>query len=181
MSNLTFTDDALTLAVVDAARMKITQVHLEDKTEDTVELKSVVDELLAYINQKIESGEENHFVRQILPLVAQTAVIAMNRFLGGNIAAAYMTNPTTRTTLVHMMCTSLLLLKFIQQKELTIVVSEEDISQEDFDRLQRKSTASSAISLAIAAGVDPLEVLRELKDKGEITDEELPELDPGVD
>ena len=154
---------------------KGTSVHVElfDEDGDEVELSEIIEKLLTYIENKISSDEPNQFVDQIMPLMAQSVISALGRMLGLEHTAFYLTNETSRIALINMMSIAFLLLKFLQKNKITIRTVETDISEEEIETIKRKANAGSAATMGALLGLDPKEVLENLVEKGEITQEDL--------
>ena len=154
---------------------KGTSVHVElfDEDGDEVELSEIIEKLLTYIEDKISSDEPNQFVDQIMPLMAQSVISGLGRMLGLEHTAFYLTNETSRIALINMMSIAFLLLKFLQKNKITIRTVETDISEEEIETIKRKANAGSAATMGALLGLDPKEVLENLVEKGEITQEDL--------
>ena len=164
-------------------KVKGTTVHVElyDEDEDKVELSEVIEQLLSYIEEKLEDKEANQFVDQIMPLMAQSVVSGLGRMLGIRHTAFFLANETSRVALVNMMSMAFLLLKFVQQKKLVIQTFEEEISEEDIEDIQRKAKAGSAATMGALLGMDPKEILENLVEQGEISQEDLTSILDGDD
>jgi len=164
-------------------KVKGTTVHVElyDEDEDKVELSEVIEQLLSYIEEKLEDKEANQFVDQIMPLMAQSVVSGLGRMLGIRHTAFFLANETSRVALVNMMSMAFLLLKFVQQKKLVIQTFEEEISEEEIEDIQRKAKAGSAATMGALLGMDPKEILENLVEQGEISQEDLTSILDGDD
>jgi len=166
-------EEVFKMVTINRVRKKRVSVELEDEEGDIVATADVVQELLAYIKDKMSDEEENQFTSQILPLMAQVSASGLGRFLGIRTAAFYLSENVSRTAIIHMMCVALLLLKFVQQKGLSITTFEEDVSDEEIDEIDRKANANSAATLAALAGRDPRAVLDSLREQGHLSDDDL--------
>lgn len=151
-------------------------VELRDKDNDIVLIKDIVEELLLYMKDKMESPDNNDFTNQILPLIAQASVSGLGRLIGIPEAGAILTSDTLRFATHQMMGMSLLLLKFIQKKELKIYSYEEEISEEEIEDLDRRSAASRVAMMGSTLGLDTRELLAEMLRQGKITKEDIEEL-----
>ena len=169
-------EDLFSMVTINRVRKKKVRVELEDETGDTVQLKDVITELLAYIKDKMEDEEGNQFTEQILPLMAQSVVSGLGRMIGIRPTAFYLSQPVARTAIINMMAVALYLLKFVQQKNLVINTFEEDVSEEEIDELDRRIKAESMATLAAFAGEDPRAVLKELREQGHLTDDDLKDI-----
>jgi len=156
-------------------KVKGTTVHVElcDKEGDKVELSDVIEQLLSYVENKLEDEKANQFVDQIMPLMAQSVVSGLGRMLGIRHTAFFLANDLSRVALVNMMSIAFLLLKFVQQKELTIQTYEEEISEEEIEEIERKAKAGSTATMGALLGLDPKEILDNLVEQGEISQSDL--------
>jgi len=166
-------EDVFKMVLINKIRKKRTHVELQDTDGDRVELKDVIQELLTYIKDKLHEEEGNQFTEQIMPLMSQGVVSGLGRMVGLHNTAFLLSNDTTRYSIINMMCVSFLLLKFVQQKGLVIHTYEEDVTDDEIAEIMRKSDANKTATLAALAGEDPRAVLREMKDRGLITDSDL--------
>jgi hypothetical protein len=174
-------EDVFKLVTINRIRKKRTIVHLQDEAGDRVELKDVVKELLVYIKDKMEDEDGNQFTEQIMPLMSQAVVSGLGRMIGLHATAFHLSQQVTRASIIHMMCVALLMLKFVQQKELTIVTFEEDVTDEEIEEIERRNRANSTATLAALAGHDPRAVLEQLREQGHITDDDLKDMLNGED
>jgi hypothetical protein len=71
------------------------------------------------------------------------------------------------------MSIAFLLLKFVQQNELTIQTHEEEISEDEIQEIERKAKAGSAATMGALLGMDPKEILENLVEQGEISQSDL--------
>ena len=156
-------------------KVKGTAVHVElfNSEGEKVELADVIEKLLTSVEEKLSEGESNPFVAQIMPLMAQSVVSGLGRMLGIQHTAFYLANETSRIALINMMAIAFLLLKYIQQNELTIQTFEEEIAEEEIEEIERKASASSTATMGALLGIDPKTILENLVEKGEITQEDL--------
>jgi len=172
-------EDVFDMVLINKVKKTRVTIELEDEDGDTVPLKDVIQQLLGYIKDQMEDGD-NQFSDQIMPLMAHSVVSGLGRILGIRTTAFYLANDVTKSSLIHMMCLGLLLLKFVQQKNLTIVTHEQSVTDEEIEELERKLAANKTAVLAAQAGEDPRAVLRELRRQGHITDEDLEEMLGGI-
>lgn len=164
-------------AMVTLNRVKKCKVHVElrDENGDTVSLPNTISSLLDYINDKmkVDGHESNQFVDQIFPLMSQSIVSGLGRMLGIHQTAFMITNDATKTGILYMMCVAFLLLKFVQNNNLKIHTYEEPISDEELESIERKAEANKAITMGAMAGMEPQEILKQLYDKGAITEDDM--------
>lgn len=169
-------EDVFKMVMVNKIRKKRVHVELQDAEGDPVQLKDVVQELLNYIKSKLKDEDENQFTGQIMPLMSQSVVSGLGRMVGINQTAFYLADDTARFSIINMMCVAFLMLKFVQQKGLTIHTFEEDISDEEIEELERKTKANQIATLGALAGEDPKAILEELRKRGKITDKDLEDM-----
>jgi hypothetical protein len=166
-------EEVFKMVMINKVKGTTVRVELQDKEGDVVELSEVIEELLSYVEAKLEDDKPNQFVDQIMPLMAQSVVSGLGRMLGIRHTALFLTNELSRVALVNMMSIAFLLLKFVQQKELTIQTYEEEISEEEIEEIQRKAKAGSAATMGALLGLDPKEILDNLVKQGEISQSDL--------
>jgi hypothetical protein len=169
-------EDVFKMVMINKARKVRTHVKLEDEKGDEVNLPETIEQLLNFVKSKLKDGEENQFADQILPLMSQSVVSGLGRMIGIYETGLYLTNETTRTAIIYMMAIGLLLLKFVQENNLTITTHEEPVSEEEIEEVIKKSKISSIATLTAAAGVNPREVLQQLVKEGKISEEDINEV-----
>jgi hypothetical protein len=166
-------EEVFKMVMINKAKGTTVHVELCDKEGSKVELSEVIEQLLNYIQDKLEDDEANQFVDQIMPLMAQSVVSGLGRMLGIRHTAFFLANETSRVALVNMMSLSFLLLKFVQQKNLTIETFEEEISEDEIEQIERKAKAGSTATMGALLGLDPKEILDNLVEQGEISQADL--------
>lgn len=169
-------EDIFKMVHINKARGKAISVELKDETGDAVEVADIVEQLLDYMKEKLEDEEESDFTGQIVPLMAQAMASGLSRMVGISHTAMYLTNDQLRTSIVHMMSMSMLLLKIIQDKNLKIYSMEEDITVEEIEDLQRKARAGGAAVIGSMMGSNPEDILKQLLNDGKISKQDLQEL-----
>jgi len=169
-------EDVFKMVMINKIRKKRVHVELQDADGDTVQLKDVVQELINYVKTKMKDEDENQFTAQIMPLMSQAVVSGLGRMVGINQTAFYLADDTARFSFINMMCVAFLMLKFVQQKGLTIHTFENDVTDEEIAELERKTKANSIATLGALAGEDPKAILEELRKRGKITDEDLKDM-----
>jgi len=169
-------EDVFNMVLINKIKKTRIQIELEDEDGDIVPLKDVIQQLLGYIKDQLKDEDGNQFADQIMPLMAHSVVSGLGRMIGLRATAFHLANDTTRLSLIHMMCLGLLLLKFVQQKNLHIITHEEDVTDEEIEEVERRTEANKAAVLASLAGEDPKATLRELRRQGHITEEDLSNL-----
>lgn len=172
-------EDVIRLVTVDKARRKQIEVKIVDKDGDEVPFKDTIKQVLSYLEDKISPAaqqEGNQILSQIVPLMHQSMVVALPRLAGPESATAILAFDNIRFPMSMMMLLSFSLLKLIQQKEFKIVTIETDISEEDWDKMQRFHKVTSAAMIGALSGVSPKEIVKEMVKKGYITEDEMTEL-----
>lgn len=169
-------EDAFSMVMINRKRKVKVSVELQDKDGDVIPLRDIIEQLLSYIKEKMADPKGNQFNEQIMPLMAQSVVGGLGRMIGIKSTAFHLANEVTRSAFIQMMGMGLLLLKFVQKEELKIYTYEEPVTDEEIEKIDRKSRANSVATLASLAGADPKNVLRELRNQGHITDDDLEDI-----
>lgn len=161
-------------------RIKKCKVHVElrDENGDIVSLPNTISSLLDYIDDKmkVEGHESNQFVDQIFPLMSQSVVSGLGRMLGIHKTAFMIAQDDIKIGMIYMMCIAFLMLKFVQNNNLKIHTYEEPVSDEEIESIARKSQANKAMTMGAMTGMKPQEILKQLYEKGEITEEDISSL-----
>lgn len=168
-------EDVFNMVMVNKVKGVKVDVELRDKDGDVVDMPDIIEQLLEYIKTKLQDGH-NQFVDQVMPLMGGTMASALGRMLGINATAFYLSQDHTRMAFVHSMALGFLLLKFVQDKGITIHTFEEEMSEEEIEEFERRAKANSTATLAALAGHDSREVLRSMMKDGKITAEDLKDL-----
>lgn len=168
-------EDIFKMVMVNKVKGVTVKVELRDKDGDVVEMPDVIEQLLEYIKDKLTDGN-NQFVDQVMPLMSSTMASALGRMIGIPATMFYVSQDQTRMAFIHSMAIGFLLLKFVQQKGITIHTYEEEITEDEIDDFERRSKANNVASLAAMAGQDSREVLRSMLKDGKITEEDLQSL-----
>ena len=166
-------EEVFKMVMINKIKGTTIRVELRDEEGNKVELSEVIEQLLNYTQDKLEDEEPNSFVDQIMPLMAQSVVSGLGRMLGIRHTAFFLANETSRVALVNMMSIAFLLLKYVQQKKLTIETFEEEVSQEEIEDIERKAKAGSMATMGALFGADPKEILADLVEQGEISQSDL--------
>jgi hypothetical protein len=166
-------EEMFKMVMINKVKGTAVRVELFDSEGDKVEISDIIEKLLTYIEDKLSNEESNQFVDQIMPLMAQSVVSGLGRMVGLQHTAFYLANETSRRAIINMMAIAFLLLKFVQQNKLTIQTFEEEISEEEIEEIERKAQAGSTATMGAFLGLDPREILENLVEKGEITQEDL--------
>ena len=168
-------EDVFSLVLINKRTKKKVTVQLEDKDGDRIELADLLEELVKYIQDKL-AEDNNQMTDEIMPLMSQTLVSGMGRMIGIQPTAAFVTNPNTRMALIYMMMISFTMYKLVQVKGLRINTVEEEVTDEEIEEIERKSKASSVATMSAMLGIDPREALRQMVDRGDLTENDLEEM-----
>lgn len=169
-------EDVFSMVMLNKRDKKRVWVELEDEDGDTIELADMLEELVKYIKDKLGEEEGNQMLDQIMPLMSQSLVSGLGRMMGLNATAFLVFNPQIRMALIYMMLVSFTLYKVVQSKGLVINTCEEDITDEEINEIDRKSKASSVANMSAMLGMDPKEALRQMVERGDITEGDLSDL-----
>lgn len=169
-------EDVFSMVMLNKTKGTKVKVELRDKEGDLVELPAVVQQLLDYIDNKLQDTEGNQFADQIMPLMSSAILSTLGRTVGIKATAFYLAEDTTRMALIWSMCVAFLLLKYVQKHELTINTIEEKVSEEEIESFERKAKANNIATISELMGMDSQEVLKELVNQGKITEDDLSEL-----
>jgi vacuolar-type H+-ATPase subunit F/Vma7 len=161
--------------MIDQKRLKKIFVHLEDKDGDEVAIKDIMDNLAQYIEDQLRSVDNNATASQVYPLMAEGMTIALPRALGGDKygASLLLSQEHFRHAFLQEMTLGFYLSKFMEKNGLRIVTQEEDITQEEVDRIKRLNKAASVTAIAHLVGANGKDVIKELVKRGVITKEDL--------
>jgi hypothetical protein len=169
-------EDVFGMVMINKMRNKKVSCVLVDKDGDEIDMAEVITALLGYIQDRLRDDSENEFNDQIMPLMAQAMTSGLGRMIGIQLTGFHMANEVTRHAFIHMMGLSFLLLKWLQQKEITIQTIEEEISDDEIEALDRKSRANEVATMGSLLGGSPREILQQLMDNGQITQEDMEDL-----
>jgi hypothetical protein len=166
-------EEVFSLVMINKKRLVKTTIELRDEQGGVVPLHEVVADLLKYLESKLASGEESQVADQIFPMMAQAMVSGLGRLVGTAMTGFFLASDVMRMSTIQMMCISFLLLKYVQEKKLTIYSVEEPVQEEEIQAVERKAKANSIAMLGAMSGLSYKDILKELVDKGELTQEDL--------
>ncbi len=169
-------EEIFSMVMINKKKGVQTRIELRDEKGDVVQLHEIVSDLLEYLKDKLASDEDNQVGDQIFPMMAHAMVSGLGRMVGIPLTGFFISSDMMRTSMIQMMCISFLLLKYVQTHKLTIVAIEEPLQQEEIESLERKARANSVATLGALTGLSYKEILKELVDKGELTQEDLAEM-----
>ncbi len=166
-------EDVFSLVMINKKRKVKTKIELRDEQGEIILLHEVVKDLLEYMRGKLESEEESQIADQIFPMMGQVLVSGLGRLIGIETTGFFLASDLARTSFMHMMCVSFLILKYVQEKKLTIYAVETPVSDDEVESVTRRNRANSVAMLGQMSGMSYKEILKELVDKGELTQEDL--------
>ncbi len=182
-------EEMFRLITVDRKRKKKIRVTLIDEDGDEVPIKSVSKQLMEYVTDQFKISKDldpdddddvdtkaSKIVNQILPLVSQSMVAALPGLMGQRHAYLTLAMENTRHSTIMMMMLAICLYKFIKQKGLKIVTEEEDVTQEELDKMMKISKMTSSATTGALLGMSPQEIIKDLMDAGEITADEIKQI-----
>lgn len=146
------------------------KVELKDTHGESVPLKKVVTDLLEYVDDKFKEGqEENPFVSQIYPLLANMLATTLGKALHPNLAAAVLTNNLVKDSFMMTMSLSFLLLQYIKQNGYSIHSTEEPLTDEQIESWNTRALISSVAGKAAMLGIDFKTAIATVYKHGNIT------------
>ena len=169
-------EEVFDTVTINKKRLVKTKVELRDEQGEVIALHDVLGDLLEYMKKKLKTEEQNQLADQIFPMMGQALASGLGRLVGIRMTGLYLANETSRHSFVHMMCLSFLLLKYVQDKKLTLVAVEEPVTQAEVDSLSRKSRANSVAMVGAMMGMEPKELLKEMVNKGELSEDDLADI-----
>lgn len=169
-------EDVLKMVMVNRHKNTSITVEIKDKDDDVVDLPELITQILNYVKDQLKSEEGNLILDQLMPLISQSLVSGLGRMMGIQNTAFLLTNNITKTSLLNMMIVAMLLLKFVQENNLTIFTHEKEVTAEEMDEIDRKAKASSVMTMGSMMGMDPREVLKEMVRQGQLTSQDLADL-----
>jgi len=169
-------EDVFKMVMLNRQKNTRIEVEIQDDEGDKVNLPELITQILGYVKDRLEDNNGNEIVDQLMPLVSQSLVSGLGRMMGMQNTAFLLTNEVTRVSLVNMMVVALLLLKFVQENNLTIFTHEQEMTPEEMEELERKAKASSVATMGSMMGMDPRDVLKEMMKQGQITKQDLIDL-----
>lgn len=176
-------EDVFNMVTIQRKRkMKVTAV-LKDAEGTVIELPDSIEKLMKFMKDKLEEeepGKSNQFADQIFPLMSQSVASGLGRLIGIQPTAFIVGNDLLLHSTIHMMCLGFLLLKYVQNHNLTIHTFEEEVSDEELEEMDRKHKAHSITQMGAIMGMDPKDILKGLLEQGKITKKDLMELSPST-
>lgn len=178
-------DEMFRLVTIDKNRKKKIRVTLVDKDGDEVPVKTLSKQLVSYIadqfklNKDFDEDEDtkpNYMINKIMPLVSQSLVAGLPELMGERHAYLTMAITTTRHSTIMMMMLAISMFKFIKDRDLKIKTEEEDVSDEEIEKMTKMSKITSTTTTGALMGMSPHEIVKHMLENGEIDEDELKEL-----
>lgn len=169
-------EEVFSMVMINKKRLVKTKIELRDEHGETIQLHEVIADLLEYMKDKMKADEVNQMADQIFPMMGQALVSGLGRLIGNDATAYYLANEVSRISFIQMMCLSFLLLKYVQEKKLTLFAIDEPVTEEEVESVQRRSKANSLAMMGHMMGMSYKDILKELVDKGELTENDLSDI-----
>lgn len=167
-------------------KTKIT-IQLRDKSGDEISLQDAVQKLTDHVHAQLntEDSSENPIRLQIFPLMSQACVIALKRLIGLPSTAVLMAHDKFKFAIIESLIVSFLLHRWMspenKDKAITINTTEEPMTDDEMESLEKVSRITNAATLATAFGYSGTELIKELIRTGEVTEEDLKKMDINID
>ncbi len=169
---------------IDYKRKKRIWVTLSRDGED-IDFKDTVEQINQWIEDALKVGSDspngNKTLTEIFPLCAQLLSAGIVRSSGEEVAMFILSNQMIRHALLQQMMLSYYFLKFVQKNGITVTSEEEDITEEEIQRLVRVDKANSMAAMGSMLGMSPKDIVKEMLKSGQIQKEDLKGLDLGDD
>lgn len=169
-------EDVFSMVLINKKRNVKVDVELRDAEGNVIELYEVIEDLLKYIEKKLGTQEGNQFSDQIYPLMSKMLVSGLGRLVGIHRTGFYLAQDDTRYSFINMMSLSFLLLKYIQQKGLTIHTREESVTEEEIMEVERKVKENAELVMSAMQSHTSKSTIKSLLNSGKLSREDLKEL-----
>ncbi len=167
------------IANIDLVRKKKIAIKLEDETGTEVNVSEVITQVNSYITDQLTSKDRNVCLDQIFPLLSQLLNRSINSITKDiYLSGILMSQAIYRNTFISEMMLTFYFLKFIQKHNIKIVTMEEDISQEEIDKLIKADQVNAFSIAAINMGMPLKEVVESLLASGHVSRQDL--IDSGM-
>lgn len=143
-------EDIFSLVTAIPKRKIKVKAHLQDADGDKIETAKIATELVDFVNREMSKPENNNINTQVFPLITQLMVSYIPRVVGLDYAKVVFAAPALRNTFIHMGMASFLMLQYIKQNNLKIVTIEEEITEQELERMHaHEEEVQSALDRAI--------------------------------
>lgn len=153
-------------------KIKVT-AELQDDEKVVTDLGKTIEGITKYINSKLTSNDENQLIDQIMPLMTQAMIGSLGRTIGVDNTACLMTVDTIRDGILYAMCTSFLLLKFIQKHDLKVFTHIEHLTDKEIKDMEMQAQINKIATFGAMTGLNPQEIIDELLKTGQIDEADI--------
>lgn len=162
------------VTTVDVRRKKKIFVTIQDSDGDEVDMKDMLDNLNRYITDNLVNEDANVLKDEISPLITQIFMGSLVYASGHPGTAAFIASQESmRYTITHQMLLSFYFLKFVQKNNLKIITREEDVSDEEIEKIRRINKANSVATMGAMMGVEPKDIIKQLIKSGQLNKEDV--------
>lgn len=168
------------VSTIDIKRKKKITIKLQDKEGGDLELKEVVDDINRYITDQLKRDEDNKLRDEVFPLVTQVCMSGLTYAMGSTAGGAFVASQELlRSGTSHLMMLSFYFLKFLQKHEIKVLTEEEDVTDEEIEKMIRISRAAGTATLASMMGMPMKEIIAGMLENGDLTREDIKSFDLG--
>lgn len=169
-------DQLMSMSVIDKIRHKKITVQFRDAQGDIVSASEVMTKIIELVYEKVHDPNVNSITQKIFPLMASSVSGGLAKFDNMNQALLLLSDVKTTEALISLMITGFVTARFLEQHSLKIEATEEDITPEEIERMNRMSLISSLGLRALSAGVGIDQIIKFLLDGGYASTDELKQL-----
>ena len=158
---------------IDRVRKVRMDAELRDSNDKSIDINETVESITSYIQDQMKADDQNIIQQQVFPVMAKAAVTALSESVGQYNAGLMISQEMFRSALTSCMMSAFLLMQFVKKNDLKIYTSEEELTDEEIESLNRVNKASSIAALGSQLGANPRDIIRELLSTGQLTQEDL--------
>ena len=173
------TDELFRIVMIDKPRKVKVNIQLRDKDGDEIPVRETIEKLSEWVSDKLklnDNNNNNQCRNQIFPLMSNAVVGALIKLLGPAYSTFLLSHESVRYSLIHAMVIGFYLLKWMQKKDIKIFTHDEPVTEEDIEMYDRISKANDTSIQAMAAGVNPQEVIKKLVQSGKLKAQDLEQM-----
>jgi hypothetical protein len=162
-----------TLTLVDKKTWSKISVYLQDRDQNKINVNDITENLIKYLTNETKK-DKSIIINQVYPIMTEI-LLPMLVFLHGNtLTNLLLSGELIKNTLLDSMTIAFLFLKYIQQKELTIVTQTEPLMSQEIEIIKQYSEQmETSQPLTQLLGVNPYDLLQSLIDSGQISKDEI--------
>lgn len=165
------------VAFIDIQRKKKINITVEDENGDDVALSDILDNILDFMNDRLQSGTVNATATEVMPLISQVMSASLSKAVGHPAIASFiLSQHNLRYGILQQMMLSFYLFKFIEKNNLKVISNEEDITDEEIEHLTRLDKAAAIATMGQFMGMSPQDMIKEMLSNGTLTKEDLAKL-----